>query len=223
MSHQSVVLVAVLLLSVPVAALAQMQEAGSAVVGEKAIPVVDQGMAKDKGNMKCKDKMCAINKFGMPRMPIVVATSDGGVVVVTGNVMTKYDQDLDVIGQVNLKMDKGCKGKMKGQCPKMNIDANPVEENQSTHMDAASTQRTDQPVMENESVVESKTTDVMPSTMQASPENAAPSVTETEDVSADAMINAVGPMIDIPPAAEMPSFSEDEFNQTMDTLTNEQK
>lgn len=35
----------------------------------------------------------------------VVATSDGGVVVLMGNTLTKYDKDLNVVKEVELKMD----------------------------------------------------------------------------------------------------------------------
>jgi hypothetical protein len=53
----------------------------------------------------------------------VVATSDGGVVVVMGNKLTKYDKDLNVVKEVELKMDMEGMQKMmenmKGMCPMM--------------------------------------------------------------------------------------------------------
>ena len=53
----------------------------------------------------------------------VTATSDGGVVVLFGNKLTKYDKDLNVVKEVELKMDmegmQKMMGDMKGMCPMM--------------------------------------------------------------------------------------------------------
>ncbi len=65
--------------------------------------------------------MCPMMKSMMERS--VVATSDGGVIVVAGNKLTKYDKDLNVVKEVELKMDMEGMQKMmenmKGMCPMM--------------------------------------------------------------------------------------------------------
>lgn len=53
----------------------------------------------------------------------VIATSDGGVVVVSGDTLTKYDRNLNLVKQVELKGCKMClykkDGAKKGGCPMM--------------------------------------------------------------------------------------------------------
>lgn len=65
--------------------------------------------------------MCPMMKSMMERS--VVATSDGGVIVVMGSKLTKYDKELNVIKEVELKMDMEGMQKMmenmKGMCPMM--------------------------------------------------------------------------------------------------------
>jgi hypothetical protein len=84
------VIIAVLILSVPGVVFAQMEH-GEGMMDDKGMPKKDHGM-----------KGCPMMKHMMG--PMVIPTSDGGVVVVTGNKMTKYDQDLDMIGQAEIKM-----------------------------------------------------------------------------------------------------------------------
>ena len=69
------------------------------------------------GGMRGK-KMMGGKMMGMGMMmgKSVVATSDGGIVVVAGNKITKYDQDLNVVKEVDIKMDM--KGMMEN-CPMM--------------------------------------------------------------------------------------------------------
>ena len=65
--------------------------------------------------------MCPMMKSMMERS--VVATSDGGVIVVMGNKLTKYNKDLNVVKEVELKTDMEGMQKMtenmKGMCPMM--------------------------------------------------------------------------------------------------------
>ena len=97
-------------------AIAQMDKSKE-MMGDKA------GMMDDKGGMMGGGMMgmCPMMKSMMERS--VVATSDGGVVVVTGNKLIKYDKDLNVIKEVELKMDMEDMHKMmdnvKGMCPMM--------------------------------------------------------------------------------------------------------
>lgn len=101
-------IIAVLILSVPGVALAQMEKS--------------EGMMDDKG-MEMKGG-CPMMKHMMG--PMVIPTSDGGVVVVTGNKMTKYDQDLDVIGQAEIKMDMDAMKMMKEEAAEPSTGTEPT-------------------------------------------------------------------------------------------------
>jgi hypothetical protein len=54
----------------------------------------------------------------------VVATSDGGVVVVVGDRIIKYDKNLNLVKEAEIKMDVGAMQRkmieMKKDCPMMN-------------------------------------------------------------------------------------------------------
>ena len=100
-------------------AIAQMDKSKE-MMGDKA------GMMDGKGGMMGMMDgkmmgMCPMMKSMVERS--VVATSDGGVVVVTGNKLTKYDKDLNVVKEVELKMDMEGMQKMmdnmKSMCPMM--------------------------------------------------------------------------------------------------------
>ena len=89
-------------------AIAQMNDKGRDMMG--------------KGMMDGKMMgMCPMMKSMMERS--VVATSDGGVVVVMGNKLIKYDKDLNVVKEAELKMDMEGMQKMmdnmKSMCPMM--------------------------------------------------------------------------------------------------------
>jgi len=70
-----------------------------------------QGMGKD---MKGKDmqKMKKMGNMqdiqgcmmGCMMKPVMIATSDGGVVILMGNKLTKYDKNLTLIKEVEIKM-----------------------------------------------------------------------------------------------------------------------
>lgn len=88
---------------------------------------------KDMGMMDAKKGdgkgMMGGKMMGMPMMmkmmmeKTVVATTDGGIVVVAGNKITKYDKDLNVVKEVETKMDMAAMEKdmkeMMAQCPMM--------------------------------------------------------------------------------------------------------
>ncbi len=109
---------AVLVLTVSGLALAQM---------DKDKGMMGGGMMK--GDMMEKGGMMGGKMMGMcPMMQSmmqkqVVATSDGGIIVVMGNKITKYDKDLNVIKEVEQKMDMEGMQKMmesmKSMCPMM--------------------------------------------------------------------------------------------------------
>ena len=105
-------------------AIAQMDKSKE-MMGDKAgimdgkggkMGMMGKGMMDDK-----MMGMCPMMKSMTGRS--VVATSDGGVVVVMGNKLTKYDKDLNVVKEVELKMDmegmQKMMGNMKSMCPMM--------------------------------------------------------------------------------------------------------
>lgn len=95
--------------------------------GMKGKEMVGGGMMKgdkmDKGGKMTG--MMEMNHMMMQSMmqKQVVATEDGGIIVVAGNKLTKYDKDLNVVKEVELKMDMEGMQKMmehmKGMCPMM--------------------------------------------------------------------------------------------------------
>ena len=91
-------------------------------MGDKGMGMMGGGMMKggmmDKSGMM---GMCPMMQSMMQKQ--VVATSDGGIIVVAGNKITKYDKDLNVVKEVESKM--GMEGmqkmmdNMKNMCPMM--------------------------------------------------------------------------------------------------------
>ena len=83
------------------------------------------GMMEDKGGMMMRKKgMMAMDSMMKSMMEkTIMPTSDGGIIVVFGNKLTKYDKDLNVVKEVELNMDMGGMQKMmdgmKGMCPMM--------------------------------------------------------------------------------------------------------
>lgn len=83
--------------------------------------MMGKGMMDDKGGMMGMKGMHGMMMKAMEKS--VVATSDGGIVVVMGNKLTKYDKDLNVVKEVELKMDMEAMKKnmddMMKMCPMM--------------------------------------------------------------------------------------------------------
>lgn len=86
-----------------------------------------QGMMGEEGMMMGKDKMmgmgnmCGMMMNSMMMSKSLVATSDGGVIVIAGNKLQKYDKDLNLKKEVEIKMDMEAMQKMMMQmmekCP----------------------------------------------------------------------------------------------------------
>ncbi|MCB9756988.1 MAG: hypothetical protein H6753_01035 [Candidatus Omnitrophica bacterium] len=84
--------------------------------------MMGEGMMKggmmDKGGM-----MMGMGMMQAMMQKQVVSTNDGGIIVVTANKLTKYDKDLNVVKEVELKMDMEGMQKMmenmKSMCPMM--------------------------------------------------------------------------------------------------------
>jgi len=113
---QVLFLTVVCVLTVSGLALAQMDK-GQDKMGGKGMGMM-KGEMMDKGGMM---GMCPMMQSMMQKS--VVATSDGGIIVISGNKLTKYDKDLNVVKEVELTMDKEGMQKMmenmKSMCPMM--------------------------------------------------------------------------------------------------------
>ena len=84
----------------------------------------DTGMKKEctMGKGMMDGKMMGMMKHGMMMKMMeknVVATSDGGIVIVAGNKVTKYDKNLNLVKEVELKNDMEGMKKMMADCPMM--------------------------------------------------------------------------------------------------------
>lgn len=82
--------------------------------------------AKDMGEKKLdnKDKgcpMCNMNRMMMGGGKVLVATQDGGVVLMMGNKLIKYDAQMNIVKEAEIKMDmeamKKSMEEMKKNCP----------------------------------------------------------------------------------------------------------
>src|SRR3989338_11450246 len=63
----------------------------------------------DGGMMKMMHKM-----HGMTRSSSMVASNDGGVIVLSGNKLYKYDKNLNLVKEAEIKTEMGCMGGMRG-------------------------------------------------------------------------------------------------------------
>jgi len=64
-----------------------------------------EGMMMEKGKMMEKGDMCGMMAKTMMMGKSIVATTDGGVIVLMGNKLLKYDKDLTLQKEVEIKMD----------------------------------------------------------------------------------------------------------------------
>jgi hypothetical protein len=122
-----VVFCAVVLTSLPVRAADEMKEDGMGMDKGDHGPM---GMMGDKENMK--------GMRGMMMHASMVATPDGGVIVLSGRTLTKYDKDLNVVKEVELSapqpgmgmMDKDSGGGM-GMMDKDKDKAQPADKGEA--------------------------------------------------------------------------------------------
>lgn len=90
-----VVLVLGVLMILPFAALSFAEDMPPGMMGDESQQVGDQ-----KSDMKHKHRM---QMMAMMNKPSVTATSDGGVVVLAGPKLVKYDKDLNWVKEVEIK------------------------------------------------------------------------------------------------------------------------
>ncbi len=116
MKKSIIAVTAVLILTVSELALAQMDK-GKDMMGDKGMgmmkgEMMDKGMMDkgmmgdgmmDGGMMKMMKMMHAHGM--MMRSPTMVASNDGGVIVLSGNKLYKYDKSLNLVKEAEIKMD----------------------------------------------------------------------------------------------------------------------
>ena len=122
MKKNVITILAVIIIGTSGLALAQMNDKGKEMMGDKAGMMDGKSGMMGKGMMDGKMMgMCPMMKSVIERS--IVATNDGGIVVVMGNKLTKYDKDLNVTKEVEMKMDMEGMQKMmdnmKTMCPMM--------------------------------------------------------------------------------------------------------
>ncbi len=123
MKKQIIAIITVAVLTSAGLALAKTHDKGKDLMSSKGMGMMGDGDMMDKGGMM-GDKMmgmCSMMQSMMQRQ--IVVTSDGGIIVVMGNKLTKYDRELNVVKEVELKMDMEGMQKMmenmKSMCPMM--------------------------------------------------------------------------------------------------------
>lgn len=87
-----------------------------AVLVITAFPLYAEHEDKEGDHSMCDKKMMGMPMMMQMMQKSVTATSDGGVVIVVGNKITKYDKDLNVVKEVEGKMDMEA---MMKKCPMM--------------------------------------------------------------------------------------------------------
>ena len=97
MKKSLIAIAAVIIMGTSGLALAQMDK-GKEMMGDKGM----MGMMGDKGMGMCP-MMGGMMSSMMGKS--MVGTSDGGVIVLAGNKLVKYDKDLNVVKEVEVKMD----------------------------------------------------------------------------------------------------------------------
>ena len=113
MKKSVLAITAVLVLTISGLALAEMEK-GKEMMGEHGMGMKGGGM---KGEMMGKGGMMGHGMMMKMMEQSVVATSDGGIVIVSANKISKYDKDLNLVKEVELKMPT--MEEMQKMCPMM--------------------------------------------------------------------------------------------------------
>jgi hypothetical protein len=112
--HRSTIGLIALLVAVTIGCLA-LQGCSSSTVADE--PFAKAGMAApktmpcpmhgkmDKGKMVCTCPMHPMMGPMMRPIPIIIATQDGGVAVMVGDKLMKFDKSLVLVGETKIKMD----------------------------------------------------------------------------------------------------------------------
>jgi hypothetical protein len=116
MKNKSLIALAIIVLSIPGVVYGQMygqmEKNKTAMDGQRR-----EMMSKKMGMMGSCPMMCSM------MAPTVTATSDGGIIIVAGNKITKYDAALTMVNEVERKIDREAMQKMMDSmgdlCPMM--------------------------------------------------------------------------------------------------------
>lgn len=116
MKNSIAVITAVFVLTISGLVLAQMDDKGKDMTADKAGMMEGKGgmmgMMNDKGGMMSKGMMMS----GMMNKASMVASNDGGVIILSGHKLSKYDAKLNLVKEVEIKAEEG---KMCAMCQKM--------------------------------------------------------------------------------------------------------
>ena len=147
MKKSLIAIAAVIIVGTSGLAIAQMNDKGKEMMGDKAgmmggkgdmMGMMGKGMMGDKGMMEGKGMMMHSMMSTMMNKSMV-ASPDGGVIVMTANKLTKYDKDLNVVKEVDLKMDMdGMQKMMKDMMEKCPMMGKGMMETTSPEVDHAS-------------------------------------------------------------------------------------
>ncbi len=134
MGKSIAVITAVFILTVSGLVFAQTEDKGKDTTGDKT------EMMEGKGGMMGKGMMMKMMGMMQQMHSNMVATSDGGVIVSSGGKLIKYDNQLNVVKQVDLpKPEMGMMGKGMGMMDTDNDDndkdsaANKPDEDHAAH------------------------------------------------------------------------------------------
>jgi hypothetical protein len=117
MKNSIAVITAVVVLTISGLALAQMDK-GKEMMGDKSKGMMDDKGMGMKNSMMEKGGMMGMHGMMMKMMEkTVVATSDGGIIIVSANKISKYDKDLNLVKEVELKAPT--MEEMQKMCPMM--------------------------------------------------------------------------------------------------------
>lgn len=118
MGRKFFVLIAVFLLAIAVRGPMSFAQGMGATAGKDMM----KGDMMGKGKMTKMPPMSGMMMKGMAEKSMV-ATADGGVIVLVGNKLIKYDKDLNVVKEVEIKIDMEAMRKnmreMMKDCPMM--------------------------------------------------------------------------------------------------------
>ena len=93
----------------------------------------EQKPAQDKPMMERRDRGMKMHGMMMGMMPRqMVASNDGGVIVLAGNKLYKYDKNLTLVKEAEIKVDME---DMKGNCPMMKNGEKPGNPEEEGDMD----------------------------------------------------------------------------------------
>ena len=124
MKNGMAIITAVVVLTVTGLAFAQMNDKGGSMMDKGDKGGMMGGGMMGGGMMGKGGMMMGMHGMMMKMMEkSVTATSDGGIVIVAGDKITKYDKDLNLVKEVELKSNMEAMQKMMSQmmekCPMM--------------------------------------------------------------------------------------------------------